>query len=251
MKVAALALLLFVAWAAPASAQSPTVVKFRPGQQSPVVEGGATIQSYCPEAVIEKGGWDGGAYLPMTCGFPYMQFEKPQAMVEFFVRMPAGSSITFRACPFEQPCVVEQTVKGTGDWTPVVLAAPDDAAGIQYIDYSARTGDSATLDIDDVAFSTLRQPDSTITPGPGALEYTFSSTVETPRFMCSLNRGEFAECKPTWTADGLAPGEYTLAVYAVDVYGAADNRDPARVTFTVLSRTIVPPPPPPPPPPPL
>ena len=110
-----------------------------------------------------------------------------------------------------------------------MLATADGLPAIDYVDYSARTGESQTLDIDDVAYSTVRQPDTAITAGPGATSYTFTSTVENPRFMCSLNRGEFAECQPTWTSDGLAPGTYTLAVFAVDVYGAADNRDPARV----------------------
>jgi hypothetical protein len=119
------------------------------------------------------------------------------------------------------------------------MATPDGTPAIDYIDYSAPTGSDPALAIDDVAFSTVRQPDTSITGGPAT--YTFTSTVENPRFMCSLNRGEFADCKPTWTPDGLAPGTYTLAVFAVDVYGAADNRDPARVTFTVAPPVVAPP----------
>ncbi|MDA0169551.1 hypothetical protein OJ998_10695 [Solirubrobacter taibaiensis] len=238
MKAAALALLLFAAWAAPASAQSPTVVKFKPGQASPVVEGGATIQSYCPQDVIGTGGWDGGAYLPMTCGLLDIRLEKPQAMVEFFIRVPAGSAVSLRACGIDDMCRA-QSVKGTNGWVPVVFADPDGAATITSIDSTPETGSDNALAVDDVAFSTVRQPDTFITGGPAT--YTFSSTVENPRFMCSLNRGEFADCKPTWTSDGLAPGTYTLAVFAVDVYGAADNRDPARVTFTVAPPIVAPP----------
>lgn len=241
-RVLLLAALALGVSAAPAAAQSPYVVKFKPGQVTPVEEGGAYIRGEYPQVeVVGQGGWDGGAYLPMPYGYPYMEFKTPQAMVEFFVRTPAGNTTTFRACAFEAECVAEQTVKGTGDWTPVILADPKDEASIQYIDYSPQTGDSYALDIDDVAFSTVRQPDTTIVSAVGPV-FTFGSTVEDASYMCAIDRGEFAPCKNPSSFAGLPPGPHSLAVYAVDAYGAADNRSPARADFV-----IAPPPPPPPP----
>ena len=62
LKVVALALLLAMAWAAPASAQfTPTVVPFVKGQQTPLDEGGATDQQRVRRCRVGDGGWDGGA----------------------------------------------------------------------------------------------------------------------------------------------------------------------------------------------
>jgi hypothetical protein len=92
MKVAALALLLLMAWAAPASAQfTPTVVPFVNGQQTPVIEKGVTIGSECGGVAQGSGGWDGGAYLPADCGYPSIHLDKPMATVEFFVRIPSAT----------------------------------------------------------------------------------------------------------------------------------------------------------------
>lgn len=241
MRVAALALLLAVAWAAPAAAQSPTVVKFKPGQASPLAEAGATIRSHCPQDVIEKGGWDGGAYMPMTCGGLIMSFEKPQAMVGFFIRVPAGSAVSLRACGIDDRCRA-QPVTGTGGWSPVVFSDPEGAATITSVDSTPETSSDNALAVDDVAFSTTLQPDTFVTPVPGSpLTFTFTSTVEGASYWCSIDRAEFAPCKPTTTFSGLAPGAHTLAVFAQDVYGATDNRSPARVDFVVESPVVPPP----------
>ena len=95
MKVAALALLLFVAWAAPASAQfADGGASSRRGSRARSIEGGATISSECGGSRDrDRAAGTAARICPMTCGYPYMDFDKPQAMVEFFVRMPAGDSI--------------------------------------------------------------------------------------------------------------------------------------------------------------
>lgn len=240
-RVLLLAALALGVSAAPAAAQSPYVVKFKPGQITPVEEGGARVSRECPQVeVVGKGGWDGGAYLPVPCGNPWTEFEQPQAIVELFVRVPTSGGVTFEACPLEGPCVATQSVKGpTNGWVPVVLADPNEKATIAFVSGATDTGSEGyAFDIDDVAFS-ARPLDTTIVSAVGPV-FTFGSTVENASYMCAIDRGEFAPCKNPSSFAGLAPGPHSLAVYAVDVYGAADNRSPARADFVVDA----PPPPP-------
>jgi hypothetical protein len=239
MRVALLVAVLLGVFAAPAAAQSPYVIKFKPGVYDGITEGGARISSgECSSiTVAERGGWDDGPFLEMSCGLPRIEFQQPQAMVEFFVRVEAGRSITFSACRGSEDCSITQTVAGTGGWSPVVLADPEGAATI----VSVLDDGMVPSDIDDVAFSTVRQPDTFITPGPGPAEFTFSSTAENASYRCAIDRGEFASCNSVSSFAQLAPGTHSLAVFAVDVYGAADNRSPARTDF------VIPAPPPPPP----
>jgi hypothetical protein len=240
MRVALLVAVLLGVLAAPAAAQSPYVIKFKPGEYDAITEGGASISSgECQTiTVAERGGWDDGPFLEMPCGLPHISFDAPQAMVEFFVRVDAGRSITFSACRNSEDCSLTQTVTGTGGWHPVVLADPEGAATI----VSVLDDGMAPSDIDDVAFSTVRQPDTFITPGKGPAEFSFSSTAENASYMCAVDKGEFTPCKSTTSFAHLAPGTHSLAVFAVDIYGAADNRSPAQADFVVAPS---PPPPPP------
>ena len=78
MKVAALALLLVMAWAAPAAAQfTPTVVPFvKPGSRPRSIERGRDRSAASAAASPQgSGGWDGGAYLPVGCGYPCIYFD--------------------------------------------------------------------------------------------------------------------------------------------------------------------------------
>lgn len=239
-RVVVLVAVLLGVFATPAAAQSPYVVKFKAGQTTAFEEGGAYISSECGGTAEASGGWDGGPFMPAKCGYPYFQFQQPQAIVELFVRVPAGGGATFEACPSEGPCVATQIVKGpTNGWVPVVLADPDGKATIAYVAGNPNTGGEVyALDIDDVAFSTVRQPDTAIVSVSGST-VTFGSTVENASYLCAIDKGEFAPCKNPSSFAGLTPGPHSLAVFAVDVYGAADNRSPARADFVVA-----PPPPP-------
>lgn len=235
MKALLLAVVVALVWAAPAAAQSPYVIKFKPGQYGTVEEGGAVLRSSeCNSGIVtESGGWDDGPYWRLGCGYPSFQFQQEQAMVEFFVRMPVGRSATFSSCPMaSSACVLEQSVTGTGGWTPVIIADPDGKPTINTVVTSSQSTGTWQMDIDDVAFSTVRQPDTFITSGPD-LTFTFSSTVEQASYRCAVDKGEFADCKNPSSFAGLPAGAHTLAVFAVDVYGAADNRSPARVDFFV------------------
>ncbi|MDA0180406.1 thrombospondin type 3 repeat-containing protein [Solirubrobacter phytolaccae] len=241
-RVVVLVVALLGVFAAPAAAQSPYVIKFKGGQSGFFEEGGASVSSECGGTGVAAGGWDGGAFMPVKCGYPYIQFQAPQAIVEFFVRLPAGNAVTFGACPMESACAIpEQTIKGpTTGWVPVVLADFDGKPTISTVYGNPATGSEVyELDIDDIAFSTVRQPDTSIASVSGST-VTFASTVENASYMCAIDKGEFAPCKNPSSFAGLAPGAHSLAVFAVDVYGAADNRSPARADFVVDA----PPPPP-------
>lgn len=230
MRVALLVVVLLGVFAAPAAAQSPTVIEFTPGTYESINERGVNISSgECGTVTVaDRGGWNGGPYLQMPCGLPRFEFEQPQASVEFFVRLEPGSHASFFGCPDPQPCSIAQTVTGTGGWQPVILADADGTATIR----SVFDNGAVPSDIDDVAFSPVRQPDTAIASSSGTT-FSFSSTAANVTYRCSIDRGEFLPCTNPVTVSGLAPGIHTLAVFAVDVYGAADNRTPARIDFVV------------------
>ncbi|MDA0169550.1 thrombospondin type 3 repeat-containing protein [Solirubrobacter taibaiensis] len=191
---------------------------------------------------MERGGWDGGAYMPVTCGYPNISFEKPMATVEFFVRMPVGTGMTFRSCDPMQRCALERSVKGTGGWVGVVLADPAGKPTISFVDGVVDTGSSAlTLDLDDVAFSDQQQPQTFIEQASAS--FSFSSSVPTASYECAINKADFTPCKNPSAFSGLEPGAYSLSVVAVDHYGARDTT-PAQADFTIAQPNPAPPPPP-------
>lgn len=262
LRAVALAVFAVLAVAAPAQAQTtppPTVIDFEDGQTTPIENGDGRLSpsGECSDQPIRGGGWNNGTYLRL-CGLSFfLSFRAPQAMVEFFVRLPAGEFATFSACSNAQECfppVAAQSVTGTGDWQPVILADPTGAATIDWVEHFPVGARAATLqsliEVDDIAFSRVRQPDTAIS-GPSAVDaaapatFTLSSTGWTPRFECALDGAPVA-CANPLTLTGLPAGAHTLTATSIDAYGARDET-PASITFTVTA----PPPPPPPPPPPV
>jgi hypothetical protein len=258
VKLTLVTLFAALALAAPANAQlapAPTVIPFADGQRAPVDQGGASVGGECPDPVVKTGGWDNGAFLPTTCGYAYIHFERPQAMVELYARVPAGSPpAILRACANGEGCIElgRQTVPGDGAWTPIVFARDD--ATIDYVESvytaSAFTAAPSRVDIDDVSFSTVRQPDTAVS-GPSTLvdgspgTFTFASSAPNVTYWCSLDGGEFAFCPNPYPL-AAAIGAHTLTVRAMDIYRQADPT-PARIDFAVQPIKGPPPPPPPPP----
>ena len=243
LRVLACAVFAVLASAAPAQAQletPPTVIPFEDGHTPPIRSGaGEVLASDCGDRTVASGGWNGGTYLILGCPFTFLSFSEPQAMVEFYVRMPAGETWVFRACAGQQCSIASQQVVGTGAWTPVVLADPGGNATIRQVVRETLTS-GGPLELDDVAFSPVRQPGTAIS---GSTQFAagvpvtfdlFSSGVAPVAFACSLDGAAFAPCSTPYTATGLAGGVHTLAVTSVDAYGAGDPT-PAQVTFNVAS----------------
>ena len=118
LRVLACAVFAVLASAAPAQAQletAPTVIPFEDGQTPPIRSGaGEVLGSDCGDRTVASGGWNGGTYLVLGCPFTFLSFSEPQAMVEFFVRMPAGETWVFRACAGQQCSIASQQVVGNG-----------------------------------------------------------------------------------------------------------------------------------------
>jgi hypothetical protein len=227
----ALAVLVTLAVAAPASAQSPVAVTFNEHPTTPFTQSGATFSAECPSPSVVSGGRDGGPYLHLPCAYPYFTFAQPQAFVELFVRLPAGDDATFSACRNEMCDLGTVRVSGP-DWKPVVLAAPSGTAAIDYIT-AVTNGSSNVMDIDDVSFSTTAsQPDTQISAGP-----PFTLITSHPlggSFLCVIDGTSVTPCTSPFSPPGLAPGAHTLSATAIDVY---DRRDatPATTAFTVAA----------------
>ena len=81
-------------------------------------------------------------------------------------------------------------------------------------------------------------PDTTIDSSPPAqtvantASFTFSSTEPFSTFQCQLDGGNWGPCPATYT--GIAVGQHTFSVRAVDALGAIDPT-PATYTWTVAS----------------
>jgi hypothetical protein len=80
-------------------------------------------------------------------------------------------------------------------------------------------------------------PPETTLAGDGPFEFT--SPVTGATFECSLDDAAFAPCASPVAFDGLAVGEHTFTVRAVDGFGNVDAT-PERRTFTVLAPVVLP-----------
>jgi hypothetical protein len=236
LRVLVCALFAVLASAAPAQAQletPPTEIRFEDGRTASGA--GQVLTTEC-DRIVASGGWNGGTYLVLGCpSSRFLSFSEPQSMVEFFVRVPVDQTATFQACDPQQCSGVTQTVSGDGGWKPVIL----DAGGATIWSVARPSLSSGgPLELDDVAFSPVRQPGTAIS---GSTQFAagvpvtfelFSSGVAPVAFACSLDGAAFAPCSSPYTATGLAGGGHTLAVTSVDAYGAGDPT-PAQVTFNV------------------
>ncbi len=236
MRLALAVLAGLLLFAAPASAQSPapSVVTFaNTFPMSPFTESGATFDGECGVDRIAKGGRDDGPHLYLECGFPTITFQQPQALVELFVRMPAGDTAFFSACGSEACDLALQQVNSTGEWTTVVLAAP----GIQRVIANPGAASTNVMELDDVTFSTTAdQPDTQI----GGSGPPFTLTSSSPlggSFLCVIDNTLVTPCSNPFTPPALAPGSHTLTATAIDVYDRRD-RTPATTTFTIAPPAV-------------
>jgi hypothetical protein len=220
------ALVAAVVLAAPARAQtpSPTVVTF-------AVPAGDIDYTGC-QGTAPSGGRDNGAYL--ACGARAQLFlPAGQRLVELFVHSPDSTSIVVDACPPETcslPITSATVDPSVQQWTPVILEDPN--AGIASVQITARGN---LLDIDDLSFSPVDQPDTTVGAGP-----PFGLGINSPlggTFSCIVDSATVVDCPATFSPAGFAPGTHALRVFAIDVYGRVD-KSPATTTFTVAPPVV-------------
>jgi hypothetical protein len=256
MKCAAgIATVIVVALAAPAQAASPgpTIRPFddqQVGESMTGVYPGSDIRfapagnNDCSEGVAASGGNFGPRYLAGGCPAEiHINFTQPQAIVEFFYRVPAGffpsSSLDAVASDddIEFSFVVDRQTfaPGIDRWLPVVLRDPTGAARIDRVDI---TTTHFGLDLDDVAYSPLAQPDTEITSAPSsptssrAASFRFRANQARAAFRCTLDGRALVAC-PTPTLPGLGLGQHTFTVQAIDAWGVADAT-PAAHSWTII-----------------
>ena len=251
-----LALLLALALAAPAGAAAPgpTVLDFEDQAVNARTSGTYPNRDFllsdgddCGN-VTEPGGNFGPRFLQGACRPFRIEFGTAQSQVSLFGRAgptgPSSSPPDLFATAFDASglVVAQQRVAAASDWAAVVLATPGGGPRIARVEVStSRFG----LDIDDVGFSPVPQPDTEITSGPsgtvggGDATFAFVANQDRASFTCRLDGGPVEACGSPKGYAGLADGQHTFTVAATDRWGTADAT-PATRTWTI-SR---PPPPP-------
>jgi hypothetical protein len=238
-----LVLLAALAIAAPASALDPppSVEGF---EGTPAADVGF---SGCDTPAPMAGGHNSATFLQTTCseGSPFLNvdFRSAQRTVELFVRAEqpvAGSTMTIKACDLQ--CITQfdsRTIPAPSDWTPVVLV-DNAAAEIATVEITIANGAIGAIDIDDLAYSPLLQPDTAIGAGPAAsttdttAAFALSSNVPAT-FFCRVDAAAASTpCASAFSLTGLGLGAHSLRAIAVDAYGAGDIRTPAQYDWTVV-----------------
>jgi hypothetical protein len=214
------------------AAPPPTYVHFDGDWPSPVVQ--ASGDPVCGVALNTRP--PGSNHFLQTLCQPTLtlRFAEPQASVELFAKSIDGTP-KLTATAHAGSVDVTASLADASTWQPLVLAAPGGAATITSVDISAPGHD---VGIDDLAISTVPQPDTTITATPPASTTatgaTFSAISNVPATItCSLDSGPFGACAPL---TGLAIGPHAFAAAAVDEYGAVDPT-PAAFSWTVVAPT--------------
>ena len=140
---------------------------------------------------------------------------------KYFCRIDRGPVLgTPAEC--ESPFTTPELADGT--YTFSVWA--EDAAGNVESTHATRTW---TID--------ATPPDTTLTGGPAAgsstqatnADFVLGASEQSVTYRCSLDGSAATECASPHTISGLAAGEHTLSVFAVD---AAGNQDPTPATRT-------------------
>ena len=156
-----------------------------------------------------------------------LAFAVPQASVELFTRALVVTAPELVATAHTVTgASVTVTMADPSTWRPVVLAAPGGAGSIDYVDLRA---EGADIGVDDLAISSLPQPDTEVLSGPQARteadQATFSFGANRPDiagWRCALDGAALAACAPPVSYSRLAQGPHTFRVAAVDAYGAVD-----------------------------
>jgi chitodextrinase len=140
-------------------------------------------------------------------------------------------------------------------WTNTsVAAAATYTYAVRAIDDAGNLGDASTAVTVTTPAADTTAPETTITVGPSgtanetAASFEFGSSEGGSRFECALDGAPFAGCGSPTVYMGLAAGDHSFAVRAIDLAGNTDPT-PAVRTWTVINASGVSPQPESPPPP--
>ncbi|MCE9672523.1 Ig-like domain-containing protein [Myxococcus stipitatus] len=133
-------------------------------------------------------------------------------------------------------------VDGTGGWSlpaGAVLAEGEHTVSVSATDAAGNTSTAVvhTFSVDALP------PETSFTQTPPALtrqtsaSFTFASDEAPVSYECSLDGATFAACDNPTELTGLADGEHTFAVRAID---SDDNVDPTPATYTWTVDTVAP-----------
>ena len=179
-----------------------------------------TVDTAAPNTTI-----DSGPTGTITTNSATFAFSSSETGSTFECRLdgPGAATGTYGTCT--SPRILGSLADGT--YTFLVRAT--DAAG--NVDASPA---SRTFTVDATAPNTTIDSGPTGTIGVTTATFTFSSTEPGSTFECRLDTGTFTACASPQTYTGLAAGEHTFAVRAIDAAGNVDAT-PATRTFTVDS----------------
>ncbi len=177
-----------------------------------------------------------------------LRFAAPQATVAMYVATTftsSGSDVTVEAWsgepgtsalvdrvslpggafPFARPAVLRAPLGQTSIGSVRVFTGPQPQSGSEFL-------------VDDIAYSTVAQPDTEISSGPAATArttdavFTFAGNQPDTGFACSLD-GVRVDCRSPYAVSGLAPGAHRFTVAMRDRYGSLDDATPAAWAWTV------------------
>ncbi len=253
MRLAAAAVLAWLAFAGPAYAldPAPTVLDFEtPAPDTPAESlyagSGATLTasgtSFAVDCgVVDTPGHDSAQSLGVCgAGVLTIRFDQPQTSVSMWAASPFSDgedTLSVEAWTGSDPgtgiLVASRNIDASAPFgVPVVLGG----SGIRSVTVFSFT----EYLIDDIAFSPFASPDTAILSGPANpttatdATFTFTANQSDNGFECSLDDAPPSSCRGSTSYSGLALGAHTFSVAARDRYGTSD-RTPATYAWTVGS----------------
>jgi hypothetical protein len=238
-----------VVLAAPAQAMAPppTVLDFErlaPGPFAGATLSGVEVTTPCSEGTgscgsITAPGHESAQALSAFGGAVELRFPAPQATVSMWLSAPAqftetaAPSLTVAAIRDGEIVASTSVPLGSPFGSPAVVSAPA-------IDRVQVTCDQcfSEITVDDIAFSSVAQPDTEILSGPAAVtrsgdaSFVFVGNQPDNGFDCALDGADPVPCRAPFALSGLAPGAHTLRVAMHDRYGTVDAT-PAEWAWTV------------------
>jgi hypothetical protein len=241
----ALGLVLALVLCAPARAMAPppTVIGFedvRPGAFQEATLSGVDVITECSEqpcGSITSPGHESAQALNFS-GALELRFAGPQANVSMWISAPnftetSAPSLTVFALSNDEIVDSTSVPLGSPFGSPAVVSGPA-------IDTVRVTCDECFggITVDDIAFSSVEQPDTAFLSGPAAVSrsadasFVFVGNQADNGFDCALDGADPVPCRAPFVLSGLPAGPHVLRVAMHDRYGTTDAT-PAAWSWTV------------------